>query len=280
MQRLAQLLVLAGFFSAGAFAQDIALRKFETEGFAALNSKEYPRCAAIFSAAATIYADEPSPAFAAARCHLRVGNTNLAKRWLRRALDRGYRNCANLAREAALASVDHASERCAANAEKFVRESNPELLAAYLGDREDRRGEIADVDAVQRRDHARQAVVRIAIERKTLRTADDYLHAALVMHHGSSTAAFALARDLAKKAVSLRPWLAEARWLHATATDRYLQSIGKPQIFGTQYKEVNGRWTLEPFDPTAVGDAERALWRVHSLGERLKFIDDLNRAQE
>jgi hypothetical protein len=122
--------------------------------------------------------------------------------------------------------------------------------------------------------------VRISIEQNALRTADDYLHAALIMQHGSTPEAYALARKLAEKAVQLRPWLAEARWLYAAATDRYLQSTGKPQIFGTQYKQVNGQWTLEPFDPAAISDAERARWRAHSLAERLKFIEEVNRGRQ
>jgi hypothetical protein len=161
-----------------------------------------------------------------------------------------------------------------------VKSVNPELLAAYLADRAERSAEITDREAAMKRDATRQNVVRIAIAGRALRTADDYLHAALVMQHGTTAGDFALARDLAKQAVALRPSLAEARWLYAATTDRYLRAIGKPQIYGTQYAQVDGRWTLEPFDPTAVTDEERARWRTHSLAERRRFIDELNSAQQ
>lgn len=257
-------------------AQDMALRPFETSGFEAMKRGEYGRCAATFAAAAREHRHEPSPPFVAARCYARAGEMAPATRSLMMALERGYRNCATLEREPALAALDGAAARCAQNAEAFVRSSNPELLAAYLADRADRSGEIDDPDAVLRRDQARQDIVRISLAQNAVHTADDYLHAALVMQHGSTTAAFSLAQSLAKTAVRLRPWLAEARWLYAAATDRYLQSLGKPQIFGTQYKQIHGTWTLEPFDPAAISDAERARWRAHSVAERLKFIATLN----
>ncbi len=151
--------------------------------------------------------------------------------------------------------------------------------AKTLGDQTERAGEISDLDAAKRRDSGRLNVVRIALRLHSLHTADDYYNAALVMQHGSSPESYATARDLAKKAVSLRPWFASARWLYAAATDRYLQSIGKPQIFGTQYRFKDGSWTLEPFDPTGVTDEERARWRTHSLRERHQFIDDLNKGR-
>jgi hypothetical protein len=37
---------------------------------------------------------------------------------------------------------------------------------------------------------------------------------------------------------------------------------GLPQIYGTQLISIDGRWTLEPFDRTAVTDEERARWAV------------------
>jgi hypothetical protein len=116
-------------------------------------------------------------------------------------------------------------------------------------------------------------VVRIAMARRALRTADDYYHAAMILHHGADSAT---ARELAKKAVALRPSFAAARWLYAAATDRALQAAGKPQIFGTQSQQVDGRWTLEPFDPNAVDDTERARWRVRPLAETRRMLEEMN----
>jgi hypothetical protein len=267
-----------GTFSAS--AQDIALRPFEVSGFAAMNGGDNARCAAIFVAAAQEHREEPSLAFVAARCFARDGKMSEATRYLMMALDRGYRNCANLERESALAGVEGTRARCTANSEAFVRSTNPELLAAYLADRADRTGPIQDPEAVMQRDRARQDVVRAGMTHKALRTADDYFHAAWITQHGSTPDAYDLARTLAKRAVRMRSWFAEARWLYAAATDRYLQSTGKPQVFGTQYRQVDGKWTLEPFDPAAISDAERARWRAHSVAEREQFIADLNKPRQ
>jgi hypothetical protein len=252
------------------FAQP-ALRPFEAEGFAALNAGDHARCSRIFAGATRVHPDEPSPPLAAARCFAGAGDAASARRYLDIALQRGYRNCRNLRQ------FPDALPRCEANAERFVRESNPELLAAFLADQEERSKEITDVAAARQRDAVRRDVVHIAMARRALRTADDYYHAAMILHHGSEAAA---ARDFAKKAVALRPSFAAARWLYAAATDRALHASGKPQIFGTQYQQVNGKWTLEPLDPDAIDDAERARWRVPPLAETRKIVDEMNRSAD
>jgi hypothetical protein len=257
-------------------AQDIARRPFEATGLAAFTSGDHRTCAEVFSRAGAEHSREPSPEFMAARCYARLGDSQRAEHHLARALNRGFRNCNALRSETALIGLVALHERCDRNVDAFLRSSNLELFAAYLGDRADRSAPIEDVEALKRRDAMRRDVVRIALSRRLLRTADDFLHAALVMQHGDTAENFALARDLAWKAVELRPWLAEARYLYAAATDRHLHAMGKPQIFGTQYRHVNGKWTLEPFAPTAITDDERALWRAHSTAERLRFIDGLN----
>jgi tetratricopeptide (TPR) repeat protein len=274
--RLLLLCLALEALSAQLVAQDMARRPFEARGLAAFTSGDNRTCADVFSRAGAEHLREPSPEFMAARCYSRLGDSQRAAHHLARALDRGFRNCAALKSEPALAAFIPLHERCERNVDAFLRSSNPELLAAYLGDRGDRSAPIEDVEAVKRRDEMRRNVVHIALSRGLVRTADDYLHAALVMQHGDTDEDFALARELARKAVELRPWLAEARYLYAAATDRHLHAIGKPQIFGTQYRQVDGKWTLEPFAPTAITDDERARWRAHSVAERMRFIDRLN----
>lgn len=257
-------------------AQQLAFRPFETAGFAALQSGRFAECASIFAEAAKIHVSEPSPAFVAARCYARADQSDAARRYLGLALARRYRNCTNIRRDEVLSSFTDLMAQCERNAERFVLASNPELLAGYLSDREDRSGPIENPAAVAERDATRRNVVRFAIATRTIRTAADHLHAALVMQHGVTPDDFALARELAKRAAEMDSSLAEARWLHAAATDRHLWSIGRPQIFGTQYQQIDGRWTLEPFDEDGMTDRERARWRVHSVSERLRFIDELN----
>jgi len=153
---------------------------------------------------------------------------------------------------------------------------NLEVYVAFLNDQADRAGDIPDVQKVLRADEQRRHIVQLAIASHTLTTADDLYHAAMVMQHGTKPEDFALARDLAAEAMKRDPTHRPAAWLYAAATDRWLWRTGKPQIYGTQYKQVNGKWTLEPFDRNAVTDDERLKHDVRPLAERLRFIDDLN----
>lgn len=153
---------------------------------------------------------------------------------------------------------------------------NLEVYVAFLNDQADRAGEISDVQKVLRADAQRRHIVHLAIEHHTLTSADDYYHAAMVMQHGTKPDDFALACDLAAKAMRLDPTHRQAAWLYAAATDRYLWRTGRPQIYGTQYKKETGRWTLEPFDPHGATDDERMRHGVPPLAERLRFINELN----
>jgi len=98
-----------------------------------------------------------------------------------------------------------------------------------------------------------------------VKAADDYFHAAMVLQHGQGPEDYKLAHELALKASELDADHSTARWLAAAAKDRYLHSIGEPQIYGTQFRKVDGKWTLEPIDESAVTDEERARWGVPPL---------------
>lgn len=55
---------------------------------------------------------------------------------------------------------------------------------------------------------------------------------------------------------------AGAVWIAAATLDRYLQSVGKPQIYGTQFLTPAGKPpTQDPYDRALIGDALR-----HDLG--------------
>jgi hypothetical protein len=58
---------------------------------------------------------------------------------------------------------------------------------------------------------------------------------------------------------------AEASWIGAATLDRYLQNIGRPQVFGTQYRTPPGEdTTQEPYDRALVPDALRRALGVPS----------------
>ena len=66
-----------------------------------------------------------------------------------------------------------------------------------------------------------------------------------------------------------------ATWIASAALDRYLKSVGQPQIYGTQYfKDPKSGWTQNPMEETLVNDRMRLIvtssssWR--SIAPRLK----------
>lgn len=83
----------------------------------------------------------------------------------------------------------------------------------------------------------------------------DYRKAAFILQHGSSEEDFLLAHTLA--VVALAKGDAEAVWIAAATLDRYLQSVGKAQIYGTQRQSSDGS-VIKPSDSTTVPEALRA----------------------
>jgi hypothetical protein len=158
-------------------------------------------------------------------------------------------------------------ERSDANWTKKFGDVNRELWAIREADDADRQPEHVDAEAVIERDRARLLRVKEIIAAGGLKTAMDYFIAAMIHQHGSTPDDFLAARPLALRAVELDPTNTRAKWLVAAAQDRYLLSIGKPQIYGTQFKKIEGVWHLEPIDETAVTDEERAKWNVPTLAE-------------
>jgi hypothetical protein len=68
-----------------------------------------------------------------------------------------------------------------------------------------------------------------------LQTGEDFHDAAFIFQHGDKAEDYLLAHVLAMLAVSKgNP---DGRWIAAATLDRYLQTIGQPQVFGTQYAE-------------------------------------------
>lgn len=162
------------------------------------------------------------------------------------------------------------AERQAAN--------NAELQRIYEEDQADRAGgpnAKADWSAVEARDKARQERVHQILAEGGARTAADHFHAAMVFQHGDSDDEIAKAHELSLKAAELDPEHRVARWLAAAAKDRLLMRQGKPQLYGTQFKKVDGKWVLHEVDPS-VTDEERAKWGCPPLAEAQKRVEVLN----
>jgi len=136
--------------------------------------------------------------------------------------------------------------------------TNAEMTAIFDADQADRQGGGAAIDwsAVGPRDQARQARTLALLNAGALHSGDDYLHAAFVFQHGAQPNDYLLAHMLSVIAAARgRP---DAAWIAAATLDRYLQNIGRPQIYGTQFRSRPGQPTnQEPYDRTLVSDALR-----------------------
>src|SRR5688572_13027358 len=151
---------------------------------------------------------------------------------------------------------------------------NAELKALFDADQGDRVGAIGHDLAEQ--DRKRRQRVREIMDAGEMRTAADHFHAAMVFQHSDSPEDYKLAHELAKKAGELDPSHRAARWLSAAAMDRYLLSVGKPQIYGTQYMVVQDVWVLQRMDETAVSDQERQALGVPTLAAAKDRVREQN----
>jgi hypothetical protein len=109
---------------------------------------------------------------------------------------------------------------------------------------------------LSRQDADRRTRTRQLLEGGQLHTGEDFSRAATVFQHGSMPEDYLLAHSLAIVAVSKGD--DTALWTSTAALDRYLQSIGRPQIYGTQFKpEGKNGVTQEPYNRELISDAIR-----------------------
>jgi hypothetical protein len=146
--------------------------------------------------------------------------------------------------------------------------SNAELKSIFEADQADRQsGPNIDWAVVRPRDEARRARTAALLDAGALQSGDDFWHAAFIFQHGSNPDDYLLAHSLAVIAAARgRP---DATWIAAATLDRYLQNIGRKQIYGTQYSTPRGgATTQEPYDRTLVSDALRAALGVPPQAEQ------------
>lgn len=152
---------------------------------------------------------------------------------------------------------------------------NLELIEMFKSDQADRTNHIDRV-ILQRNDSIREARVYELLDSNKVRSSLDYHYAALIFHHGEDSVAYGLAVELMRKSIELDS--TRNKWYLATITDRYLLSINKPQIYGTQYKRLdNNILVREELDSTKITDAERREFNVETLAEQREKIKNLNR---
>ncbi len=216
-------------------------------------------------------AASPMMHYAMAHCAALDKNADDAFAFLASAADRGLHDNINIETDKDFAAL-HADPRwrpvvarLAAIRSKYLATVNHELRDIYQADQADRAaGPAIDWSVVAPRDAARRQRVRTLADAGALKHSDDYLHAAFVMQHGDKPEHYHQAHLWALKAAELDRYNKSARWLACAAEDRWLQSTGKPQVWGTQFGPSG---VAEPFDRAARTDAQRAEMGVPTIAE-------------
>jgi TonB family protein len=157
---------------------------------------------------------------------------------------------------------------------------NEELRRLHDEDQADRSpadGRTVDWSAVQARDRARQERIKVLFSQGQLRTANDYYHAAMILQHGVTPEDFLLAHEFCVVAISKGRTDKETRWLAASAEDRFLMNIGRPQRFGTQFRSDGGGPLKQYPVDTSVTNELRQLMGAHALDEAKTYEAELNK---
>lgn len=126
------------------------------------------------------------------------------------------------------------------------------------------------------------------------RTGENLYFAAFIFQHGQDSRDYLFAHILATEAIARG--YTKAIWISAATLDRYLQSIGQKQVFGTQYSDEKYAWylqhrndpdmkekiktipsgqTLEPYDTQLIPDTVRADFCVPPLAVQQQHIEDV-----
>jgi len=152
---------------------------------------------------------------------------------------------------------------------------NPELIEIYKNDQGDRKTDNIDWYVVSKNDSLRRKRVYELLDSGQVKTSKDYARAAMVFQHGNDSTAYGMAVKLMEKSIALDS--TANKWLLAAATDRYLRSKGLPQIYGTQYFQMNGEpWTMGEIDTTKVTDEERIKFGVETLAQQRETLRKMN----
>lgn len=156
-------------------------------------------------------------------------------------------------------------------------DSNAEMTAIFVADQaaRDHPSKI-DWNILGPQDRARRARTQALLEAGQLNSADDFYHAAYVFQHGDDPEDFLKAHALAVVAVARgKP---DASWIAAATLDRYLQRIGQPQIYGTQFLHPPGqKWTQEPYKRDLLPDSVRRVTGVPPLADQEGQREDWER---
>ena len=137
----------------------------------------------------------------------------------------------------------------------------------------------ADVARLRLDDGQRRERTRALLDAGALQTGEDFRAAAFVFQHGSTPEDYLLAHSLAVTGVAKGS--KQAAWIAAASLDRFLQSVDRKQIYGTQTRMMNvGEPTLEPYDRNLLPAAVRAAAGVPNLAEQDARLEQFRIARQ
>jgi hypothetical protein len=168
------------------------------------------------------------------------------------------------------------SKRSYAIQEPYV-EPNMEMAEIYKADQAVRQSMAsfqANAKEIEQEDAVRRARTQALLENGQLRAAEDFRLAATVFQHGNEPRDYLFAHTLSL--VALAKGDRSASWIASASLDRYLQSIGQPQIFGAQFG-LDGT-TQGAFDRELISDELRRELGVPVMADQQgvmkKLLDD------
>lgn len=154
-----------------------------------------------------------------------------------------------------------------------IRPTNGEMTTMFEADQA-ARANPARIDwrVLSAADATRRVRTQALLDAGSLSSADDFYHAAFVLQHGTEPDDFLKAHALAIAAIARGR--ADAAWIAAATLDRYLQRIGRGQIYGTQFNRPAKIFTQEPYRSdllrtTCVERLSFRLWMSRRDNERI-----------
>lgn len=151
--------------------------------------------------------------------------------------------------------------------------SNAEMAAMFDADQAARNVANIDWTKLLSEDETRLKRTRALLDSGGLQSGDDYFHAAFIFQHGGEPNDYLLAHILAVAAI--KRGRNDASWIASATLDRYLQSIGQPQVLGTQYRCRDGQPLMEPYRGDLVPDSTRVALGVPVRAEQRRHGESL-----
>lgn len=155
-------------------------------------------------------------------------------------------------------------------------QDNLELKKMYEEDQSSRKVEKIDWKVLLKQDSTRRVEVSEMIKQNKISTPMDYFRTAMIYQHGNDSVSYKLAWEYSKKASAMDSNNISARWLSAASYDRYLLSVGKPQIYGTQFIVMDGKYYLRDFDTTKVVESDRIYLKTRTLKGIREYLTEKN----